>query len=233
MTCRSPCISGSTTGSWRSFSSLSGWKSKREGLAGGLASPRQAALPIAGANRRHVRTGFHLLPDERRRYRVAWVGDPYGGPTSPSPSAYWHSSRPEPLVGSRSSWLRLPSWMTWGRCGNRALLHRRDRVGRIGNGGPHSPAAHCFERSSHPDPDAVSRYGCRALVLVHESGVQATIAGAPLAFAIPTRTRIAVEFSAKARALLDYSNRRRQQAMVTISPRRIDHDERGARAGDQ
>jgi len=43
---------------------------------------------------------------------------------------------------------------------------------------------------------------------VHESGMQATIAGVLLAFAIPTRTRInASEFSAKARGLLDHFDR--------------------------
>ena len=49
MRCRSPFISGSTMASWRSSFYWSDLEIKREALAGELASPRQAALPIAAA----------------------------------------------------------------------------------------------------------------------------------------------------------------------------------------
>jgi NhaA family Na+:H+ antiporter len=76
------------------FFLLVGLEIKREALAGELASPRQAALPIAAA------IGGMFVPAS-----IYFLAN--GGGVE---------SRPEPQVGSRSSWPPWPSWMTWGRC---------------------------------------------------------------------------------------------------------------------
>ena len=97
------------------FFLLVGLEIKREALAGELASPRQAALPIAAAiGGMIVPASIYSLTNgggmAARGGRFPWP------PTSPSRSARWRSSRRARRADSRSSWRRWPSWTTWGPC---------------------------------------------------------------------------------------------------------------------
>ena len=186
------------------FFLLVGLEIKREALAGELASPRQAALPIAGAIGGMLVPASIYLADQRRRRGDARVGDPHGD---------GHRLRARRAGARRAARAEWAQGLSRGarhrgrhgsRAGDRALLHARDRVGSPGDGRHLLVVLVALNvlRVRRLTPYLV--LGLGLWFFVHESGVHATIAGVLLAFAIPTRTRInATEYSAKARRLLD------------------------------
>ncbi len=190
------------------FFLLVGLEIKRELLAGELASPRQAALPIAGA------VGGMVVP--AAIYALATFGTPgargWGipmatdiafalgtlalvAPRAPTGAKVFLAALA--IVDDMAAVLMIALFYTstvaWNALAAAAVtvlllaLLNRLHVRRL------------------------TPYLLLGMVLwffVHESGVHATIAGVVLAFTIPTRSRIdAVEFSRRARALIDEFDR--------------------------
>ena len=186
------------------FFLLVGLEIKREVLAGELASPRQAALPIAAA------IGGMLAPAslyyltsaggmESRGWAIPMATDiafalgvlALVAPRAPSGLKIFLAALA--IVDDMGAVLVIAlfytgaiAWGALGMAGLILLLLIALNVLRIRRLTPYLVL------------------GAGLWFFVHESGVNATIAGVLLAFAIPTRTRInATEFSAKARGLLD------------------------------
>ena len=186
------------------FFLLVGLEIKREVLAGELASPRQAALPIAAA------IGGMVVPAliyalahggglESRGWAIPMATDiafalgvlALVAPRAPTGLKIFLAALA--IVDDMGAVLVIAIFYTsaiaWGALGSAALI----LLLLI----------------------ALNAWGLRSLTpylvlgvglwfFVHESGVHATVAGVLLAFTIPTRTRIdAAEFSAQARRLLD------------------------------
>jgi NhaA family Na+:H+ antiporter len=190
------------------FFLLVGLEIKREALAGELASPRQAALPIAAAiGGMVVPASIYFLTNggglESRGWAIPMATDiafalgvlTLVAPRAPSGLKIFLAALA--IVDDMGAVLVIAlfytgaiAWGALGMAGLMLLLLIALNVLRI--------------RSLTP----YLVLGLGLWFFVHESGVHATIAGVLLAFAIPTRTRInAEEFSAKARGLLDYFDR--------------------------
>ena len=190
------------------FFLLVGLEIKREALAGELASPRQAALPIAAAiGGMVVPASIYFLTNgggvASRGWAIPMATDiafalgvlALVAPRAPSGLKIFLAALA--IVDDMGAVLVIAlfytgaiAWGALGMAGLILLLLITLNVLRI--------------RSLTP----YLVLGVGLWYFVHESGVHATIAGVLLAFAIPTRTRInAAEFSAKARGLLDYFDR--------------------------
>jgi NhaA family Na+:H+ antiporter len=190
------------------FFLLVGLEIKREALAGELVSPRQAALPIAGAIGGMVVPAFiYFMTNgggiESRGWAIPVATDiafalgvlALVAPGAPSGLKIFLAALA--IVDDMGAVLVIALFytgaITWGALGMAGLillLLIALNVLRIRRLTPYLVL------------------GLGLWFFVHESGVHATIAGVLLAFAIPTRTRInATEFSAKARGLLDHFDR--------------------------
>ena len=97
------------------FFLLVGLEIKREALAGELASPRQAALPIAAAIGGMVVPASDLFRRQRRRRRVAGWAIPMATDIAFALGVLALVA-PRAPGASRSSSRRWPSWTTWARC---------------------------------------------------------------------------------------------------------------------
>jgi NhaA family Na+:H+ antiporter len=190
------------------FFLLVGLEIKREGLVGELASPRQAALPIfAAIGGMVIPASIYLLTNggglASRGWAIPMATDiafalgvlALVAPRAPSGLKIFLAAHA--IVDDMGAVLVIAlfytgaiAWGALGMAGLILLLLITLNILRI--------------RSLTP----YLVLGVGLWYFVHESGLHATIAGVLLAFAIPTRTRInAEEFSAKARALLDYFDR--------------------------
>ena len=202
------------------FFLLVGLEIKREVLAGELASPRQAALPIAAA------IGGMVVPAliyamahgggmESRGWAIPMATDiafalgvlALVAPRAPTGLKIFLAALA--IVDDMGAVLVIALFYTsaiaWGALGFAALI----LLLLI----------------------ALNAWGLRSLTpylvlgvglwfFVHESGVHATVAGVLLAFTIPTRTRIdAAEFSAQARRLLDDFDRTETGDRVVLTSR--------------
>ena len=190
------------------FFLLVGLEIKREALAGELASPRQAALPIAAA------IGGMIVPASiyalitgggmaARGWAIPMATDiafalgalALVAPRAPSGLKVFLAALA--IVDDMGAVLVIALFYTreiaWGALGMAGII----LVALI--------ALNVF-RVRRLAPYLV--LGVGLWFFVHDSGVHATIAGIVLALAIPTQTRInAAEFSASARGLLDHFDR--------------------------
>ena len=187
------------------FFLLVGLEIKRETLAGELASPRQAALPIAAAiGGMAVPASIYFLTNgggtESRGWAIPMATDiafalgvlSLAAPRAPSGLKVFLAALA--IVDDMGAVLVIAlfyaSAIAWGALGMAGIIMLL-------------LAALNLLRIRSLTPYLV--LGLGLWFFVHESGVHATIAGVLLAFTIPTRTRInATEFSAQARGLLDY-----------------------------
>lgn len=202
------------------FFLLVGLEIKREALAGELASPRQAALPIAAA------VGGMLVP--ALIYLAAnGGGAAVHGWAIPMATDIAFALGALALIAPRAPaglkvflaalaivddmgavlviamfYTREIVWSAMASAGVVVLLLVGLNVLRVRR---------------------LTPYLCLGIVLwffVYQSGVHATIAGVLLAFTIPTRTRInAADFSAQARGLLDYFDRTETGDLLVITSR--------------
>jgi NhaA family Na+:H+ antiporter len=190
------------------FFLLVGLEIKREALAGELASPRHAALPIAGAIGGMVVPAFiYVLTNGGGTASRGWaipmatdIAFALGvlalvAPRAPSGLKTFLAA--SAIVDDMGAVLvialfytRAIAWGALAMAGLMLLLLIALNVLRV----------------RRLTPFLV--LGVGLWFFVYESGVHATIAGVLLALTIPTRTRInAAQFSAKARGLLDYFDR--------------------------
>jgi len=181
---------------------------KREALAGELASPRQAALPIAAAiGGMVVPASIYFLANgggmEARGWAIPMATDiafalgtlALVAPRAPSGLKIFLAALA--IVDDMGAVLVITlfhtgeiAWGALGMAGIILMLLIALNVLRVRRLTPYLVL------------------GLGLWFFVHESGVHATIAGVLLAFAIPTRTRInATEFSVEARGLLDHFDR--------------------------
>jgi NhaA family Na+:H+ antiporter len=186
------------------FFLLIGLEIKREAVAGELASPRQAALPIAGA------IGGMIVPaaiyvavnsagTQARGWAIPMATDiaftlgvlALVAPGAPAALKVFLAALA--IVDDMGAVLVIALFYTgeiaWGPIGVAGLL----LLTLIGLN---------LLRVRYLTPYLL--LGLALWFFVHESGVHATIAGVALAFAIPTKTRInALEYSVSARRFLD------------------------------
>jgi NhaA family Na+:H+ antiporter len=190
------------------FFLLVGLEIKREAVAGELASPRQAALPIAAAiGGMVVPASIYFLTNgggtESRGWAIPMATDiafalgvlALVAPRAPGGLKVFLAALA--IVDDMGAVLVIALFYTstvaWGAVGMAGLILLLLIALNI-------------LRVRRLMPYLVLGFGL--WFFVHESGVHATIAGVLLAFVIPTRTRInAEEFSLKARGLLDYFDR--------------------------
>ncbi len=189
------------------FFLLVGLEIKREALAGELASPRHAALPIAGAIGGIVVPAFiYVLTNGGGMASRGWaipmatdIAFALGvlalvAPRAPSGLKTFLASA---IVDDMGAVLIIALFYT-----------RTIASGALAMAGLMLLLLIALNllRVRRLAPFLV--LGVGLWFFVHESGVHATIAGVLLALTIPTRTRIdAAQFSAKARGLLDYFDR--------------------------
>ncbi len=190
------------------FFLLVGLEIKRESLAGELSSPRQAALPIAGAiGGMIVPAAVYAATNGGGAATHGWaipmatdIAFALGvlaivAPNAPAGLKIFLAALA--IVDDMGAVLVIALFYTseigWGALGVAAAI-----VGSL--------VTLNVLRVRHLLPYLV--LGVGLWFFVHESGVHATIAGVVLAFTIPTRTRInAAEYSAQARGLLDEFDR--------------------------
>jgi Na+:H+ antiporter, NhaA family len=190
------------------FFLLVGLEIKREALAGELASPRQAALPIAAAiGGMMVPASIYFLTNgggmEARGWAIPMATDiafalgtlALVAPRAPGGLKVFLAALA--IVDDMGAVLVIALFYTgdiaWGALGMAGIILLLLIILNV-------------LRVRRLMPYLV--LGLGLWFFVHESGVHATIAGVLLAFTVPTRTRIdAAEFSLKARRLLDHFDR--------------------------
>ncbi len=200
------------------FFLLVGLEIKREALAGELASPRQAALPIAAAIGGMVVPAFiYVLTNdggiESRGWAIPMATDiafalgvlALVAPRAPGGLKIFLAALA--IVDDLGAVLVIALFYTraiaWGSLGMAGLILFL------------LVALNVF-RVRRLTPYLV--LGLALWFLVHESGVHATIAGVLLAFAIPTETRIdAAEFSTKTRGVVTAPLLRLEHALQGFS----------------
>jgi NhaA family Na+:H+ antiporter len=190
------------------FFLLVGLEIKREALAGELASPRRAALPIAAALGGMVVPAFiYFLTNgggvASRGWAIPMATDiafalgvlALVAPRAPSGLKIFLAALA--IVDDMGAVLVI------------ALFYTRDIVwSALGMAGLIMIVLVALNMRKVRSLAPYLLLGLGLWFFVHESGVHATIAGVLLAFAIPTRTRInAKEFSSEARELLDHFDR--------------------------
>ena len=190
------------------FFLLVGLEIKREVIAGELASPRNAALPIAGA------IGGMIVP------ALAYFAF---NPTGPA-AAGWGVPMATDIAFALGALALIAPRAPTGAKVFLAALAIVDDMGAVlviaifysdaidwraaASAGATLAALVALNRARVRWLWPYLLLGAVLWVFVHESGVHATIAGVLLAATIPTRNRInAVEFSHEARALLDEFDR--------------------------
>jgi NhaA family Na+:H+ antiporter len=195
-----------------------GLEVKREALAGELASPRHAALPIAGAiGGMVVPAVIYVLTNSGGTASRGWaipmatdIAFALGvlalvAPRAPSGLKTFLAA--SAIVDDMGAVLiialfytRAIAWGALAMAGLMLLLLIALNVLRV----------------RRLTPFLV--LGVGLWFFVHESGVHATIAGVLLALTIPTRTRInAAQFSAEARGLLDYFDRTKTGTALVLT----------------
>jgi NhaA family Na+:H+ antiporter len=202
------------------FFLLVGLEIKREMLAGELASPRQAALPIAAAIGGMVAPAIiyswtHGGGLESRGWAIPMATDiafalgvlSLVAPSAPSGLKIFLAALA--IVDDMGAVLVIALFYTstiaWGALGAAALMLLS--LMALNVSGVRALAPYLV-------------LGVALWFFVHESGVHATVAGVLLAFTIPTRTRIdAAEFSARARRLLDDFDRTETGDRVVLTSR--------------
>jgi Na+:H+ antiporter, NhaA family len=202
------------------FFLLVGLEIKREALAGELASPRQAALPIAAAiGGMLVPASIYFLTSGGGMAARGWaipmatdIAFALGAlalvaPGAPSGLKIFLAALA--IVDDMGAVLVIAlfysgdiAWDALRMAGLILLLLCALNVLRIQSLTPYLVL------------------GLGLWFFVHESGIHATIAGVLLAFAIPTRTRInAAEFSGTARGLLDHFDRTETGDLLVLTSR--------------
>ncbi|MEO8520442.1 MAG: Na+/H+ antiporter NhaA [Acidobacteriota bacterium] len=189
------------------FFLLVGLEIKREVRAGELASPRQAALPIAAA------LGGMVIP--ALTYVLTNGGAAVRGWAIPTATDIAFALGVLALVapnaprGLKIFLAALAIVDDMGAVLMIALFYTRDIVwGALGIAGLFLLVLMTLNRLRIRSLTPYLLLGLGLWFFVHVSGVHATIAGVLLAFTIPTRTRInATEFSTQARNLLDHFER--------------------------
>jgi len=200
------------------FFLLVGLEIKREVMAGELASPRQAALPIAAA------IGGMLAP------AAIYILVTRGGPGAHG----WAIAMATDIAFALGALMLAAPRAAGGLKVFLAALAIVDDIGAV--------LVIAFFYTGHIEWHAVGMAGiCLALLIalnvaqirsllpylaigaglwyfVHESGIHATIAGVLLAFTIPAQTRLSTtSFSTKARDLLDEFDRRETGNLVVLT----------------
>jgi NhaA family Na+:H+ antiporter len=185
-----------------------GLEIKREAVAGELASPRQAALPIAAAiGGMVVPASIYLLTNgggaETRGWAIPMATD------IAFAIGVLALVAPDAPVGLKIFLTALAIVDDMGAALVIALFYGKSIVwSAVGMAGLALSVLVVLNLLRVRLLSAYLVSGAVLWFFVHESGVHATIAGVLLAFTIPTRTRInAAQFSAKARSLLDYFDR--------------------------
>jgi NhaA family Na+:H+ antiporter len=200
------------------FFLLVGLEIKREVLAGELASPRQAALPIAGAiGGMLLPASIYLLANgggiEARGWAIPMATDiafalgtlALVAPRAPSGLKVFLAALA--IVDDMGAVLVI------------ALFYTRDMMwGALGMAGIVVLLLVALNVLHVRRLTPYLILGLALWFFVHESGLHATIAGVLLAFAIPTRTPInPMEYSARARCLLDRFDRTESGDLLVLS----------------
>jgi Na+:H+ antiporter, NhaA family len=200
------------------FFLLVGLEIKREALAGELASPRQAALPIAAAIGGMVVPALIYLAmntggQEARGWAIPMATDiafALGMLALVAPRA---------PHGLKIFLAALAIADDMGAVVVIALFYTRDVAwGAVGMAGIAMMSLVVLNILRVRRLAPYLLLGIALWFFVHESGVHATIAGVLLAFAIPTRTRInAMQYSTRARRLLDEFDRTETGDLVVLT----------------
>lgn len=185
------------------FFLLVGLEIKREFLAGELASPRQAALPIAGAiGGMLIPAGLYLIVNHDAAATVGW-GIPMATDIAFALGVL-SLAAPRSATGMKVFLAALAIVDDMGAVIVIALFYTPSiAIAPLAEAGALLAALLALNlmRVRRLAPYLV--LGSGLWFFVHESGVHATIAGVLLAFTIPTRTRInATQFSEEARKIL-------------------------------
>lgn len=190
------------------FFLLVGLEIKREAVAGELASPRQAALPIAAAfGGMIVPAAIYLLSNgggmEARGWAIPMATDiafalgalALVAPRAPNGLKVFLAALA--IVDDMGAVLVI------------AIVYTREIAWHaLGTSGAILLSLTALNAWGVRRLAPYLLLGVALWIFMHESGVHATIAGVLLALAIPTRTRInAMQYSAKARGLLDHFDR--------------------------
>jgi NhaA family Na+:H+ antiporter len=200
------------------FFLLVGLEIKRELIAGELSMPKQAALPIAGA------VGGMVFPA-----LFYWVFNPGGAASSgwgipmATDIAFALGAlallAPNVPTGAKVFLAALAIVDDMGAVVVIALFYSDDIAwAALGSAGVVTIALIVLNTVGIRQLWPYLTLGVILWYFVHASGIHATIAGVVLALTIPTRTRInAVEFSRKARALLDEFDRTETGDFVVLT----------------
>ena len=190
------------------FFLLVGLEIKRELLAGELSSPRQAALPIAGA------LGGMIVP--ATIFAALTVGTPavrgWGIPMATDIAFALGTlalAAPHLPTGAKVFLTALAIVDDMGAVLIIALFYTAHVEWQaLGSAAAVYAVLIALNRAAIRQLTPYVVLGAVLWLFVHESGIHATVAGVLLAFTVPARSRIdAAEFSARARTLIDEFDR--------------------------